>query len=366
MNNHPVGHMVFRRILALLQPPITHTSTSTSSAIDWRDVINLTLLALPLVPDTTTKRIANSVTRIVNLPMDTNQAWRIIQQLHLDVLFFPDWQPFPDQQSTLFMSRRMAPVQVCFYVRGSSCSSVAVDYYVLPIEMEEMYYKSTPAAAVDAKVTVSTSVSSGTSSTSTSTSSGSVRPSIPQEGSFDPSTSTSTTANPTSTTTTTNNATKHRLVQRSLRPQWREFYSEQVVLLDWPVMTTRVIQAVASSVASSISSTSGSGGSSANTGNSGSGGSNSDNTHTNTLDTLMFAPLETEGRIFFENQPVAVLPIHPAYLHPLMDDVLFKIMRSVPSLHVVIALPDMFFTHVRDSKHKISWARKLVRRLWAR
>jgi len=92
--------------------------------------------------------------------------------------------------------------------------------------------------------------------------------------------------------------------------------------------------------------------------------------NTNPLDdtasTNLFSPLETEGRIFFDNQPVAVLPIHPAYMHPLMDDVLFKIMRSVPSLHVVLALPEMFFTHVQDSKHKISWARKLVRRLWAR
>ncbi len=63
---------------------------------------------------------------------------------------------------------------------------------------------------------------------------------------------------------------------------------------------------------------------------------------------------------------MAVLPVYPSYVSPLMDELLFKIMRSVPSLHVVLALPEGFFTHARDAKHKISWARKLVRRLWAR
>jgi hypothetical protein len=81
---------------------------------------------------------------------------------------------------------------------------------------------------------------------------------------------------------------------------------------------------------------------------------------------MLFSPMEIEGKIFFENQPVAVLPVYPSYVNPLMDELLFKIMRSVPSLHVVLALPESFFTHARDAKHKISWARKLVRRLWAR
>ena len=52
------------------------------------------------------------VHRIVNLPMDTTAAWKIIESLHIDVLLFPDYQPFPDQQSVLFQSRRIAPVQV--------------------------------------------------------------------------------------------------------------------------------------------------------------------------------------------------------------------------------------------------------------
>ncbi len=81
---------------------------------------------------------------------------------------------------------------------------------------------------------------------------------------------------------------------------------------------------------------------------------------------LLFSPLEIEGKVFFEGQPVAVLPLFPTSAHPLMDEVLFKIMHSVPALHVVLALPDSFFSHLQDAKHKVSWARKLVRRLWAK
>lgn len=44
-----------------------------------------------------------------------------------------------------------------------------------------------------------------------------------------------------------------------------------------------------------------------------------------------------------------------------MDEVLFKIMRTVPELHFVLVLPDCFNTHTTDYKNKISWARKLVR-----
>ena len=81
-------------------------------------------MALPLVPDEVTKRIAKEVHEIVNVPMDLKAAWRVIEQLTLDVLLFPDWQPFPDQSSLLLQTRRMAPVQVCFFVRGTSCSTL--------------------------------------------------------------------------------------------------------------------------------------------------------------------------------------------------------------------------------------------------
>ena len=49
-----------------------------------------------------------------------------------------------------------------------------------------------------------------------------------------------------------------------------------------------------------------------------------------------------------------------------MDEVLFKIMRTVPELHLVLVLPDCFYTHTTDYKNKISWARKLVQRLWTK
>ena len=54
------------------------------------------------------------------------------------------------------------------------------------------------------------------------------------------------------------------------------------------------------------------------------------------------------------------------YLHPLMDEVLFKILRANPLLQVVLVLPDTFFTHVQDPRHKMNWARKIARRLWSK
>ena len=48
------------------------------------------------------------------------------------------------------------------------------------------------------------------------------------------------------------------------------------------------------------------------------------------------------------------------YLHPLMDEVLFKILRANPLLQVVLVLPDTFFTHVQDPRHKMNWARKVT------
>lgn len=370
MNNHPVGQMVFRRILGLHAAPAN--SGKGSDSIDWRELISLTLLALPLVPDTMTKRIASGVTKIVNLPMDTAQAWRIIENLHLDIIIFPDWQPFPDQQSTLFQSRRMAPVQVCFYVRGSSCGSVAIDYYLMPLELESAYLASTPAADLMAKVAVNTTVAAPNSNVGGGGYSS--RPVIPQEGSFDPAHSSSVHAEEVPILRTTE--VKYKVIQKSLRPQWREFYSEQVVLLDWPILTPQVVQGIAQTVttdetsaqhrrtqASNPSSNLPSQFASAFTAHA---ARTTETALDDSINTMFFSPLEIEGKIFFENQPVAVLPIYPTYVNPLMDDVLFKIMRAVPSLHVVLALPDSFFTHAREAKHKISWARKLVRRLWSR
>jgi hypothetical protein len=81
---------------------------------------------------------------------------------------------------------------------------------------------------------------------------------------------------------------------------------------------------------------------------------------------LKFLPLEIEGNIFFDGQPVAVLPMYPTSIHPLMDDVIFRIMRTVSSLQVIVVLPDHFFSHLQEPRRQMSWARKLVRRLWSR
>ncbi len=84
------------------------------------------------------------------------------------------------------------------------------------------------------------------------------------------------------------------------------------------------------------------------------------------IHSLNFAPQEIEWQVFFQGQPVAVLPVYPTHMHPMMDDVLFKIMHACSSLHVVLVLPQSFFGHVLDVRHKMCWARRLVRRLWAR
>lgn len=89
MNNHPVGQMVLYRLL---------------NDLDKR-LCRITLIATPLRPDEVTKHIASVVHNIVNLPLNTKQAWAAIDQLSIDVMLFPDWQPFPDQQSLLFQSR---------------------------------------------------------------------------------------------------------------------------------------------------------------------------------------------------------------------------------------------------------------------
>jgi hypothetical protein len=368
MNNHPVGYMVYQRLLALNRAPKNTEGSSTS--VDWRNYIRVTLLALALSPDSMTDRIASSVHRIVNIPMDTARAWRLIESLHLDVIVFPDWQPFPDQQSVLFQTRRMAPVQVCIFVRGSSCasSSDAIDYYLLPTELEESYLRGTPAADLRGKVNVSrASLQSAAAPAATTSIAPAPAPA------------------PAGASSSTDGAATTTTVQRPLRPLYKERYAEQVVLLDWPLLTSdfaRDSMELAASGAASARNGLGStgeregddprsvyegGGEGGSKRDSASGSSGGDDNSDGAADSAsLYSPLDIEGKIFFEDQPVAVLPIHPTYMHPLMDDVIFKIMRSVPSLHLVLAMPDSFFAHIHDAKHRISWARKLVRRLWAR
>lgn len=116
VNNHPVGHTILQRL------------TSISKAR-----FRITLLALPLISSELTRSIVGRVNAVVNVPThDVESAATMISDLNLDIILFPDWQPFPDQASVFFQSVRMAPVQICFYVRGSSCSGLETDYYIVP------------------------------------------------------------------------------------------------------------------------------------------------------------------------------------------------------------------------------------------
>ena len=303
MNNHPTGHMVLQRILnlglasSLISPHVQHQGKSR---------FRFTLLALPLIPDATTKHIASSVAHIVNLPVDPNAAKSIIEKLSLDIILFPDWQPFPDQQAILFQAQRFAPIQICFFVRGSSCVSNTIDYYILPRELEKYYLNNLPAASI--------------------------------------------------------NTTKKSNSNMYYRPPWLEMFSEQVVMIDWPILTSKVIQSISKSIVADEL---------ANAHRKNVAGVNPQNSEISNddydkTDSLKFSSLEIEGPIFFEGQPVAVIPIYPSYLHPLMDDAIVKLMHLVSSLQVVLVVSDSYLSHSKNVRHKLSWARQLVRRLWSR
>jgi hypothetical protein len=302
MNNHPTGHMVLQRILnlglasSLISPHVQHQGKSR---------FRFTLLALPLISDSITKHIASSVAHIINLPVDPNAAISIIEKLSLDIIFFPDWQPFPDQQAMLFQAQRFAPIQICFFVRGSSCVSNSIDYYILPRELENFYLNSSPAASI--------------------------------------------------------NSTKENNNYAYYRPPWLEIFSEQVIMIDWPILTSKVIQSISKSIISDESANAHRKNvAGVNTQNSEKTNNDYDNT-----DPLKFLSLEIEGPIFFEGQPVAVIPIYPSYLHPIMDNAIVKLMHLVSSLQVVLVVSDNYLSHSKNVRHKLSWARQLVRRLWS-
>jgi tetratricopeptide (TPR) repeat protein len=330
MNNHPVGQTVLHNIINQIKDDVI---TGKSGLSPWKPFISITLISLPLFPDTVTKKIASKVDRIVNIPMDTKQAMKIIENLELDIVLFSDWSPFPDQQSLVFQSLRIAPIQICFYVRGTSCSSSVIDYYMIPKEIEDFYFHSVPAAGYNAIKTMNI--------------------------------------------TTSSSPKGYKTFSKHLRPSWREAFVEQVLIVDgWPLLTASSIESFISllhldnSAANNRKSQSGTSTSStAPHSPSAISSMSPDIAGSVTSLAIMedyFSPNEYEGKIFFKDQPVAILPIYPTYVHPLMDDVLFQIMRAVPILQILIVVPDSFFTHLRDSRHKLSWARKLIRRLWER
>jgi hypothetical protein len=332
MNNHPVGQMTLHYLISQLKDDSNPLKSS----------ISITLLSLPLFPDTVTKKIASKVDKIINIPMDIlNQAIPLLENTKLDIILFPDWSPFPDQQALVFQSMRLAPVQICYYVRGTSCASNQIDYYLLPAEIEDYYLNAVPAAASNAIKRMNISSPSGRSPGS----SGGVNTTNPIQ----------------------------KMIGKHLRPSWRELFSEQVILVDdWPLLTAQSIENSISLIQAEnavmsnrkmiptapatsptpISSPSVS-----------SGSSSAANPEFAIMEDY-FSPNEYEGKIFFKDQPVAILPVYPTYIHPLMDEMIFKIMRSIPVLQVLLVIPDSFLTHVRDSRHKLNWCKKLVRRLW--
>lgn len=298
MSNHAVGQMVLRHILTML---------------DKNARFRVKLIALPLISDISTKHIASKVKNILNLPIDTAKALKILEGLHLDIILFPDWQPFPDQQSLMLQSRRLAPVQICFFVRGSSCSTMEMDYYILPEELKDSYLAYVPAAAINTRIRIKAD---------------------------------------------------NKNFTRMIRQPWQEPYNEQIILTHWEILTPKIIQDVSKGIVAAENIR-------ANNENQASTGyKGSSLPQMAELDDSIIhkrvSYLEIEGQIFFDNQPVALLPFDPTYLHPLLDDVIFKIMRSSTSLQVVLVIPETFLHHVKDHSQKMCWARKLVRRLWTR
>lgn len=139
-------------------------------------------------------------------------------------------------------------------------------------------------------------------------------------------------------------------------PPWLEGFHEQVVVLDWPVLTSQTV----GDIAKSVSALPDAGGSGTTKQRGGSGA----HTHSNANSRQY---VESDGQIFFEGQPVAVLAIHPSFLHPMMDSMLVKILQETTAsqLQLLLILPDHYFSNsMLIPKYRISWARRLVRRLW--
>lgn len=313
MNGHPVGHLVLQRLVALN-----------------RDRFRVTLLALPLVNSDITRRIVGKVTRVVNVPSgDVNAAFSFLASMHFDVILFPDWQPFPDQASLVLQSLRIAPVQICFYVRGTSCGTMAMDYYIIPDDTFGWRE-------------------------GTSYIKGALEPI--HEG-------------------TDNDGKNNLMIEDSPDFYFTDSWSEQVVRLDWPVFTVHATRETALKAEGPLEGAgpfdSGEDHHAWDTGVKAEG-SGAAGTHGG------FVPTELEGQVFFDDQPVMLLAAHPMMVHPLMDDTILEILRSVPTLQLLVVVSESFFSHTKSldsndesvssanplSRRRMSWAGKLVRRLW--
>lgn len=98
LNSHPIGLTILHRLLTL-------------NTVKF----HITIAALPLIMDSITDNIKIFAYDFLILPLNIHTAWVLIESLEPDIVMFPDWQPFPDQQSLTFMASRAAPVQVVLY-----------------------------------------------------------------------------------------------------------------------------------------------------------------------------------------------------------------------------------------------------------
>ena len=117
-----------------------------------------------------------------------------------------------DQQSVLFQSTRIAPVQICLFIRGVPCPGDKIDYYIVPEETQAAYLKAVPAAELKAKMTVThtdTPIYRGnkTSSESASANAESRNPSV-------------------------------KKFNRSIRPAWMEVFPDQQACLSLLLLVT--------------------------------------------------------------------------------------------------------------------------------
>lgn len=91
MNAHPVGRAVLHRLIEIS----SKNRRSSDQEEEEEPRLIITLLVFPLVLSSVTRRISSGVDQVINLPADTHQAWRLLESLQLDIVLFPDWQPFP-------------------------------------------------------------------------------------------------------------------------------------------------------------------------------------------------------------------------------------------------------------------------------
>ncbi len=74
------------------------------------------------------------------------------------------------------------------------------------------------------------------------------------------------------------------------------------------------------------------------------------------------------GSFYFaanKHAPVMILVVQPSAVHPIMDAHILDILRAVPTLQLLIGVPDSFMSHLGNNpRRRMAWARRLVRRFW--